>query len=135
MHAIGLMSFVSSSTLSLNMSLMIKFVSMSTIGILLATAGRFNAVDATLRRRLQDSSHGDVPTVKPCDDETTEWKVWNIGLDIRADWFVIQICLMLSNVFATTTRCILLHRVNFDSQVGCTYSVSQSNLEDSPVSL
>lgn len=33
--------------------------------------GRFNAAAAAFRRRLQESSHGEVPMVKPCEDERT----------------------------------------------------------------
>lgn len=53
-------------------------------------AGRLRAVPAALRRRLQDSSQGEVPMVKPCDVETTEWNVWKVGREMRLDWLVIQ---------------------------------------------
>lgn len=57
------------------------------------TAGRLRAVAAAFRLALQDSSQGDVPIVKPCEEETTEWKVWKRGREIKADWFVTQKCL------------------------------------------
>lgn len=45
---------------------------------------------AAFRRRLQDSSQGDVPIVKFEEEETMVWKVWRVGRDIRALWWVIQ---------------------------------------------
>jgi hypothetical protein len=68
------------------------------------TAGRFRAVAAAFRRCLQLSSHGEVPIVKPCELDTTLWKVCRVGRDIRADWLVIQRCLMESKLFAKTIR-------------------------------
>ena len=38
-------------------------------------AGRFRAVAAALRRYLQEASQGEVPIVKPWEEETTVWKV------------------------------------------------------------
>lgn len=59
--------------------------SKSMIGMYDCTAGRFKAVAAAFRRCLQDSSHGDVPIVKPCELETTVWNVWSVGREMRAD--------------------------------------------------
>jgi hypothetical protein len=64
--------------------------SRSMSGMYDCTAGRFRAVAAALRRFLHDSSHGEVPIVNPCEEETTVWKVCNVGREMRADWFVIQ---------------------------------------------
>ena len=75
---------------------MLAVDSRSRIGMYDWVAGRFSAVAAALRRRLHDSSHGEVPIVKPCDVETTEWNVWKVGREMRADWCVIQKCLTLS---------------------------------------
>jgi hypothetical protein len=48
------------------------------------------AVAAALRRFLHDSSQGEVPMVKPWEEETTLWKVWSMGREMSADWLVIQ---------------------------------------------
>ena len=74
------------------------------MGMYDCTAGLLSAVAAALRRRLHDSSQGDVPIVKPCELDTTVWKVCSVGLEIRADWFVIQKCLTELNEFAKTMR-------------------------------
>ena len=59
--------------------------SRSMIGMYDLTAGTFKAVAAALRRRLQESSHGDVPIVKFAESETKVWKVWRVGREMRAD--------------------------------------------------
>lgn len=64
--------------------------SRSMIGMYDCTAGRFKAVAAAFRRCLQDSSQGEVPIVKPWELDTTVWKVCNVGLEIKADWFAIH---------------------------------------------
>ena len=74
------------------------------MGIYDCTAGRFSAVAAALRRRLHDSSHGEVPMVKPCELETTLWKVWKVGRDTRADWSLIQSCRTESKELAKIMR-------------------------------
>jgi hypothetical protein len=66
------------------------------------TAGRFSAVAAALRRFLHDSSQGEVPIVKPWDEETTVWNVCSMGREMRADWFVIQRWRTESKEFAKT---------------------------------
>lgn len=60
---------------------------------------------AALRRRLQESSHGDVPMVKFAESETRVWKVWSVGREMRADWWVIQKCLTDWKEFAKTILC------------------------------
>lgn len=74
-------------------------------GMYEATEGLFTATAAAFRRALHDSSHGEVPIVKPCEDERTLWKVCNFGRDMRLDWLLIQSCLIDSKLFATTNRC------------------------------
>jgi hypothetical protein len=59
-------------------------------------------VAAALRRRLQDSSHGEVPIVKPWLLETTLWKVWKVGREMRADCSLSQSCFTDSKLFAKT---------------------------------
>lgn len=73
------------SSLSWRSSLIETLDSRSIIGMYVCTAGRFNAVAAAFRRCLQDSSHGEVPIVKPWDVEITLWKVCSVGLEMRAD--------------------------------------------------
>lgn len=60
---------------------------------------------AAFLRRLHDSSHGEVPIVKPCEEDTTEWKVWNMGREMSADWCVIQKCLTDSYELTKMMRC------------------------------
>lgn len=45
---------------------------------------------AARRRDLHEASQGEVPIVKPCEEETTVWKVWRVGREMREDWCVIQ---------------------------------------------
>jgi hypothetical protein len=101
----GSMSFLPFS-LSSSSSLMETFDSRSMIGMYDCTAGRFRAVAAAFRRCLQDSSHGDVPIVKPWELETTLWKVCRVGREIRADWLVIQRWRTDSKELANTIRCL-----------------------------
>ena len=85
----------------------------------------FSAVAAALRRRLHDSSQGEVPMVKFAESETTVWKVCSLGREISADWLVIQMCRTESKVLAKT---ILYERsesvgyVLFTRDVMCLYS-------------
>jgi len=60
------------------------------MGIYDRTAGTFRAVAAAFLRRLHDSSQGEVPIVKFAESETRVWKVWSVGREIKALWFVIQ---------------------------------------------
>ena len=69
---------------------MLAVDSRSKMGMYDCVAGRFSAVAAALRRFLQESSHGDVPIVNPCDEDTTEWNVWKVGREMSVDWWVIQ---------------------------------------------
>ena len=55
------------------------------MGIYDWTAGLLSAVPAAFLRALQDSSHGDVPIVKPSELETTVWKVCKVGREMSAD--------------------------------------------------
>src|SRR5690242_21015696 len=93
------------------------------------TAGRLRAVAAALRRFLHDSTQGDVPIVKPWEADTTLWKVWSMGREMRADWFVIQRCRTDSKELAKT---ILFGYVSlWTLQKSCVipYPVTHSNLE------
>lgn len=42
--------------------------------------------------------------VKPCELDTTLWKVWKVGLETRADWSLIQSWRTESNELAKTMR-------------------------------
>lgn len=88
-----------------------------------------------MRLFLQDSSQGEVPIVNPCDEETTVWKVWSVGREMRADWFVIQRWRTESKEFAKTILCAeisdgLSHAISIS-----TYPVAHSHLKDWPVLL
>lgn len=109
------------------------------MGMYDCVAGRLSAVAAALRRCLHDSSHGDVPMVKPCELDTTVWKVCSVGREIRADWLLIQSCFTESNVFAKTILWWFA-AVNLDGHaergfLEFTHPVSHPNLEHWPVLL
>ena len=59
---------------------------------------------AARRRALQLGSQGEVPIVKPWEEETTVWKVWRVGREMRADWWVIQRWRTEEKVLAKTMR-------------------------------
>ena len=82
---------------------MLTVDSRSMMGIYDCTAGLLSAVAAAFRRCLHESSHGDVPIVKPWELDTTVWNVWKVGRDIRADWLLIHRVLTESKVFAKMT--------------------------------
>lgn len=42
--------------------------------------------------------------VKPWEEETTVWKVWRVGREMRADWWVTQKWRTESKEFAKTMR-------------------------------
>ena len=58
---------------------------------------------AALLLFLQDSSQGEVPIVKLWLEETTSWKVYNLGLDTMEAEFVIQSLEIASYELAITT--------------------------------
>lgn len=89
---------------SLSSSLILAVDSRSMMGMYDCTAGRFSAVAAAFRRRLQDSSQGEVPMVKPWELDTTLWKVWKVGREMRADWSLIHSCFTDSKLLAKTMR-------------------------------
>lgn len=99
------------------------------MGMYDCTAGRFNAVAAAFLLCLQDSSHGDVPMVKPCEVDTTLWKVYNSGREIKEDWLLIHNSFTDSKVFAKTIRCKDINaRVKDYSRT--TYPIAQPHLKD-----
>lgn len=68
--------------------------------------------------------------VNPLDDETTVWKVCRVGREIRADWFVTQMCLTESNVLANTIRCYeSQHAFICAIHLQCAYLISKTSLE------
>ena len=93
------------------------------------------AVAAAFRRCLQLSSHGDVPIVKPWDEETTVWNVCYVGREINADWFVIQRWRTESKVFANMIRCSPSICYAGHIRREGTYPVSKSDLKYWPVLL
>lgn len=68
--------------------------------------------------------------VNPLDDETTVWKVCKVGREIKADWFVTQMCLTESNVLANTIRCHKSQRTFIWAlHLRCAYPISKTSLE------
>jgi hypothetical protein len=73
--------------------------------------------------------------VKPCELDTTVWKVCRVGREIKADWLVIQRWRTESKVFANTIRCIKSIRSSFNMKCGVTCPVSEPYLEDGSIFL
>lgn len=91
------------------------------------------AVAAALRRRLQESSQGEVPIVKFEESETRVWKVWSVGREIRADWWVTQKCLTESKELANRIRYLVCQICWAGERERQTYAVPKSRLEDGTV--